>query len=240
MALRILGVNGSPRKYGNTFKLLSVALKFAEEEGAESEIVHLYDYDIRPCMGCLCDKQEACRYPCVIEDDMRTLYEKVLGSDGIIIATPIYWYSPPSIVKAFIDRLTAFENMIFIDGRSWLEGKVAGVIAVGNDSGSIQVVSLLYSILNSMGLHIPPWALAYYHSTGDALDSWSSVLDAANVGRAVYLACAGERPKEWYLASGIEGRLRTIIERVRREAEEQFKRQYSERAKIIYRLMEGS
>ncbi|MCD6409577.1 MAG: flavodoxin family protein, partial [Candidatus Verstraetearchaeota archaeon] len=42
--MRILGFNGSPRKYGNTAKLLYLALKAAEEEGAETKVFHLYDY----------------------------------------------------------------------------------------------------------------------------------------------------------------------------------------------------
>ena len=74
----ILGINGSPRSYGNTYKLLRIALKTAEMEGALTKLINLYEYNIKPCIGCLSDYQEACRYPCVIEDDMRQLYDCLL------------------------------------------------------------------------------------------------------------------------------------------------------------------
>lgn len=204
--VKVLGINGSPRKYGNTAKLLLVALKTAEKLGAETELVHLYDYNIKPCEGCLCDEQTACGYPCAIEDDMKILYDKVLKADALIIATPIYWFNMSSVVKTFIDRLTAFENMIFIDGKSWVEGRVAGVIACGNDSGCIQVIANLYATLVSMGFAIPPWALAYFNKKGDVLENEEVLLDAANVGRAVVLAAQALKSlyKKWYDAELID------------------------------------
>lgn len=234
--MKILGVNGSPRKYGNTFKMLAVALKYAKLEGAEVELINLYDYNLKPCIGCLSDEQLACRYPCVIEDDMKILYDKVLKAEGMIIATPIYWYLPSSMTKLFIDRLTVFENMIFVDGKSWVEGKVAGVIAVGNDSGSLTTISTLQSILNSMGFEIPPWSLAYYQKIGDVLEDWSAVLDSANLGRAVTLQCKNIKPEKWYLSEEIEEAVRKIVEEVKREALENFKIQKEERWGKIYEL----
>jgi len=204
LPVRVLGVDGSPRRYGNTRKALLLALEAARLEGAEADLVRLYDLRIEPCMGCVSDDVKACRYPCPIEDDMRIVYEKVMRSDGVIVATPIYWYNVSGPVKNFIDRLTVFENMIFIDGRSWVEGKVAGFIAMGNDTGAIAVIQNLMAVFNSMGFAIPPWALAYYTSTGDALEDERVVLDAANVGRAVALLAkvfkGSPPPSIWYRA----------------------------------------
>lgn len=233
----ILGINGSPRKYGNTFKLLSIAIKVAEHYGAYTEVIHLYDYEIKPCIGCLSDIQEACQYPCVISDDMREIYDKILKANGLIIATPVYWYAPSSQMKNFIDRITIFENMIFISGKCLLEGKVAGIIAVGNDSGTIQVISNLYAVLNSMGITIPPWALAYYHEKGDVLDKKSTILDAANMGRNIVMMCTNTNPKEWYLCNEINEILEEIIEQVKFEAEENRRIQMKSRNKMISKLI---
>ena len=232
--IRVLGVNGSPRKYGNTYKLLRVALEFARREGAEVQLVNLYDYDIKPCSACLCDEQTACRYPCVIEDDMQKLYDLVLKSDGIIIATPVYWFSPSGVVKTFIDRLTVFENMIYIDGYSWVEGKVAGVIAVGNDSGVIQVISTLYATLVSMGFAIPPWALAYFNKQGDVFEDISTVLDAANVGRAVVImAKALKNISRWYENSAERLGINEVLKDIRNEIELNKRKQLKERKRLI-------
>ncbi len=197
--IKILGINASPRKYGNTFKLLKVAMDVAASLGAETEIIHLYDYDIKPCKACLSDNQDACRPPCLMEDDAWTVLNKIKESDGLIIATPIYWYAPSGHLKNLIDKLTVFENMAIIEQRSWVEGKAAGFIATGGDSGAIMTIAYMMVVLNSMGFIIPPWALAYYEGMDDALDKESSVSDAANVGRVVTLA-ARSRPQEflWY------------------------------------------
>ncbi|RLE54843.1 MAG: flavodoxin family protein [Thermoprotei archaeon] len=202
MGIKVLGINASPRKYGNTAKLLEIALKAAKYEGADVERVDLYDYRIEPCIGCLCDDERCCRYPCVIDDDMRILLDKVLSSDALIIATPIYWYGPSGVLKNFIDRLTCLEHMIFIEGKCWAEGKVAGFIAVGNDTGAIQVIAYMMSVLNSFGIAIPPWALAYYTKSGDVLSDERALLDAANVGRTVVLTARALKSldvKQWYV-----------------------------------------
>ncbi len=197
--IKVLGMNASPRKYGNTYKLLEAALKGAEAEGAEAELLNLYDYDIKPCEACLSDEQNACRPPCMECDDAWAVLRKVLESDGLVIATPVYWYGPSGHLKNFIDKLTVFENMILVEGRSWLEGKVAGFIATGAEAGAVMTIAYLMAVLNSMGVHVPPWALAYYEGLGNALEREESLMDAVNVGRVVTIAAKElKRVKVWY------------------------------------------
>ena len=237
--IKILGLNGSPRPYGATFKLLRIALETAKKLGAEVEELNLYEYRIEDCLGCVSDERLACRYPCVIDDDMKIIYDKILRADGVIFATPIYWFSPSGIVKRVIDRLTAFENMIRIDGKSWVEGKVAGVIAVGNDSGEIQVISLMFSILNSIGFIIPPFALAYHARMEDVLENKSAVLDAANVGRSVFLMAklVREFKEAWYDVSLELWLKKELLGKVREEAEKIRRKVFNERVEVITKLM---
>jgi len=186
MEIYVLAFNGSPRKDGNTAKLLDYAIKGAKYEGARTKIIHLYDYNIKPCTGCLCEDIMKCKYPCTVEDDdMKQIYDEIIKAHAIIIATPIYWYNVSGPTKNLIDRMTVFENMIYTDGKCPTEGKVAGVIAAGNDSGCIAVISNLYATLNSMGFAIPPWALAYKNTMRLIEEEKNRILDAANVGRAV-------------------------------------------------------
>ncbi len=201
--VKVLGINGSPRSYGNSIQALQLALRAAELEGSEVEVLNLYEYDIKPCMGCVSDDIMACTYPCPIKDDMTKIYLKTIEADGIIISSPIYWFGVSGHLKNLIDRLTVLENMIYVDGRSWLEGKVVGFIALGNDEGAAAVISNLMIVANSFGMVIPPWALAYYVGEGNALEDPKLLLDAANVGRAVTIMAQvlkGLRtpPKVWY------------------------------------------
>lgn len=221
--VRILGFNGSPRKYGNTFKMLRAALLGAELEGALIEMIHLYDLNIKPCLGCLSDDERMCRYPCVIEDDMRKIYDKILKADALIIATPIYWFNVSGVVKNLIDRLTALENMIHHSGYSWLEGKYGGIIAVGNHGGGAQVVSNVAATMVSMGMRVPPWALVYHNRLEDVMAVEDSIMNAMNVGRSLTLAALGIKVKRWYKV--YEDALDEIKSRIMKEVEINYKEQ---------------
>jgi len=102
--MKVLGIFGSPRKGGNTEILLEEMLKGAEKEGVEVERIHLTDYAITPCKECHgCDQTGRC----VILDDMEKIYPKLLESDIIILASPIFFYGVTAWAKALIDRSQA-------------------------------------------------------------------------------------------------------------------------------------
>jgi multimeric flavodoxin WrbA len=180
----VLIVVGSPRKYGSSTQLVCIATKGVEDAGGRAEVLHLYDYDIGPCIGCVSDNVKYCRFPCVVNDDFNKIGEKIIESDGIIIVTPVYWYAPSGVLKNLIDRLTSMENMIFHGGRSLLEGKVAGFIAAGLDLGISMTIAYLMFVLNSMGAVIAPWSMAYSHMDDAAKDE-KALRDAYNVGYLV-------------------------------------------------------
>jgi multimeric flavodoxin WrbA len=103
-AVKVLGLFGSPRRGGNTDLLLDEALKGAREEGARVEAIHLSDFKITPCRECLsCFKDGAC----VIADDMRGIYSRLLEADIVILASPIFFYGITGWSKAMVDRCQA-------------------------------------------------------------------------------------------------------------------------------------
>ena len=105
--MKVLALSGSPRKKGNTETLLHAVLKGVEAAGGEVELLRLYDLRIQPCIGCGgCDKTGKC----VLEDDMQELYPKILASQRVILASPIYFYGITAQAKAFVDRCQALWN----------------------------------------------------------------------------------------------------------------------------------
>jgi len=113
----ILGVIGSPRRNGNTHLLVSKLLEGAQSAGAATDTVFLNDLRIRECDGC-----HACwsGRPCSKNDDMNPLYARIIESDVIVFGTPVYWYGPTALMKAFIDRFVYFncpENHEKIKGK---------------------------------------------------------------------------------------------------------------------------
>jgi multimeric flavodoxin WrbA len=98
---KILAVYGSPRRKGNTATLLQEAVRGAREEGATVEEVVLRDLKISPCLeiyGC----KKAGR--CAIQDDFQPLYDQLLASQGLMLASPIFFYSVSAHTKSMIDR----------------------------------------------------------------------------------------------------------------------------------------
>ncbi|MEM3141706.1 MAG: flavodoxin family protein [Zestosphaera sp.] len=242
-SVKVLGLNASPRKYGNTYKLLEVALETASIYGAETKLIHIYDYDIKPCEGCLSDEQLACRPPCINNDDSWALMKEVLGSDALIIATPVFWYGPSGHLKNLIDKLTIFENMIFVDGKSWVEGKVAGFIAVGAEAGAVMTIAYLMSVFNSFGYLIPPWALAYYQGMDDALKSREAVMDSANVGKIVVEVAKLLRNNnslwKWYEPNILEIlKEKNVLARIANKVENLRKETSSKRAETVKKLIQ--
>ena len=100
--MKILGIEGSPRKDGNTEKLLGRILAGAEGVGATTEFIKLSDLSISYCRGC-----GSCRATgaCVMSDDMDRVVEAIQSSDIIVLASPIYVWQVTGTTKVFMDRL---------------------------------------------------------------------------------------------------------------------------------------
>ncbi len=152
----ILGINGSTRKIGNTAKLLKRVLDYAKDyakkEGAKTEILHLIDKDINPCLSCLAE--EKCKYPCNIKDDMQEIFELLKKVDCLILGSPTYWYSLSGLMKNFIDRLTA-QDML---EPPIMDGKVVGFVATAGLEGSQQAITQMLIPLSSMGAIVVPYS----------------------------------------------------------------------------------
>jgi multimeric flavodoxin WrbA len=120
----ILAVVGSPRRGGNTDILVSRMAEGAGAAGAQVEMIRLGELQIRECDGC-----HACwrGRPCSKNDDMRLLYPKIADSDTIVFGTPVYWYGPTALMKAFIDRFVYFNCEA---NRPMVRGKRAAVAVV--------------------------------------------------------------------------------------------------------------
>lgn len=123
--MRALLLMGSPRKNGNTAALLEPFREELEAAGAKTETVWLYDRDIRPCVACRRCQGDWTAFGCFQEDDVPELFGRVLDSDLLVLATPIYsWYCTPPM-KALLDRLVYGMNKFYGEkkGPSLWEGK---------------------------------------------------------------------------------------------------------------------
>ncbi len=131
--MRILGIMGSPRLGGNTDLLLDAALNGAQSGGAEVEKIVIDKLNISPCRehyGCFEDGN------CVIRDDMDALYPKLLAADGVVVASPMFFYGITAQLKALIDRCQALWARKHVLKQSWPgDGRKGAFIAVGATKG---------------------------------------------------------------------------------------------------------
>ncbi len=105
--MNVMAFNGSPRKNRNTATLLAKALEGAASRGAETELVHLSDYDFKGCISCFsCRRNGGPGYGrCAIRDELTPLLEKVKNADALVFGAPNYIGSPSALMKAFLERL---------------------------------------------------------------------------------------------------------------------------------------
>ena len=108
--MKVLLLNGSPRGAGNTAIALKEMAKVFAEEGVESEILHVGQYDIRGCIACgSCGKTGRCAF----DDAVNEIAPRLEEADGLVVASPVYYASANSTLTALLDRLfysTAFDK----------------------------------------------------------------------------------------------------------------------------------
>jgi multimeric flavodoxin WrbA len=101
---------GSPRKGGSTHILANEAERGLHDAGVETEVVFLNDLAIRGCQACYhCKKHDLAE--CAIQDDMQRIHRLMQSSDGIVVASPIYFGDVTAQTKLWLDRLFPFIGM---------------------------------------------------------------------------------------------------------------------------------
>ena len=97
----ILAIYGSPRRKGNTALLLKRAVEGAREAGADVEEIVLRDLKMSPCLEIYGCKQTG---RCAIRDDFQVVYDKLLACQGLMLASPIFFYTVSAHTKILMDR----------------------------------------------------------------------------------------------------------------------------------------
>jgi multimeric flavodoxin WrbA len=150
-ARKILVVHSSPRKKGNSNTLANVIIKSAESAGADVESVYLHGMDISPCNACYaCQKKDS--KGCAIDDEMQTIYPKLVECDTWVIASPVYWFNMSAQTKLFMDR--CFALLAYADN-PFAGKRVAIAMSYGDtdpfNSGCINALRSFQDAFNYVG-----------------------------------------------------------------------------------------
>ena len=119
--MKIIAINGSPRKKENTSTLLNKVLEGASSNGAETEMVHLYDFTYKGCNSCFaCKLINGNSYgQCCINDEISPILKKIKNADAIVLGSPIYLGSITGEMKSFMERLI-FPYLVYDENYSSL------------------------------------------------------------------------------------------------------------------------
>jgi multimeric flavodoxin WrbA len=104
--MRIIGINGSPRKGWNTHILVGEALQGAAVAGAETELINLYNLRFSGCISCFeCKRKDSPhRGHCAVQDDLKPVLEKIEAAEGLVIGSPLYFGDVTASTRAFLER----------------------------------------------------------------------------------------------------------------------------------------
>ncbi|MFX1562548.1 MAG: flavodoxin family protein [Promethearchaeota archaeon] len=177
--MKILGIIGSARKFGNGEILVKEALFAAREKGATVRAIRLTDYRLLSCKGCL-----ACVLkgdPCRLDDDMHTLWDQLQWADGIIISAPTYFLGPSGIIKMLMDRLFEFSLQL-----GQIRRRPAALIVTAGlrewDPLTMPMLTMLAGILQ---LDIIEKFTAYRPGPGEVLLDEPVISNASRIGQRI-------------------------------------------------------
>jgi multimeric flavodoxin WrbA len=133
--VKVLAINGSPRKKGNTQIMIDAAVEELRHDRIDVETIAVTDYDIRPCTGCdVCSKKP---WTCPIADAAIPVLKKMVASDGIILGSPVYCGGVTAQLKALLDR------SVIPYQKAELKDKVGGALTVGGAKNGGQELTLM-------------------------------------------------------------------------------------------------
>jgi multimeric flavodoxin WrbA len=165
--MKVIAFNGSVRKNGNTAILLNTVLDELKKDGIETELVQLAGKAPKGCIACFKCMKNKDRKCAVTDDHLNEYLAKLLGAEGVLLGSPVYFTDATAGIKALIERC----GMVAMANGGLLKRKVGAGVAVARRAGAIRT----FTTLNSLFLHAQMivvgssyWNVAIGRDPGDA------------------------------------------------------------------------
>jgi multimeric flavodoxin WrbA len=180
--MNVVAFNGSPRREGNTYLLVQKVFEELRKEGIETEYVHIGGKLLRGCSYCLQCKEKRDK-KCVLPDDgLNSYIEKMVGAQGIILASPVFFSNVTSEMKALIDRA----GFVARSNGGLLTRKVGAAVVAVRRAGATMVYSDLNLFFGIQEMIIPGssyWNLGIGREPGDVLKDEEGLATMVTLGR---------------------------------------------------------
>lgn len=193
--MKVLLVNASPHKNGNTFTALSEVAKTLEAQGIETEIVSIGAKPVRPCVACGGCKRNA-NGRCVFDDDITNrISEKAEKADAFVFGAPTYYGVPNGAALCMIQRL------LYSNGSAFEFKPVAsvGICRRGGADVTYQTLNMMFEMMNMPVVTSQYWNIAYGREPGEAArdtEGMQTMRQLANNMAFMLKKFNGEKPKK--------------------------------------------
>lgn len=183
--MKVLGLVGSARRFGNSEIAVREALLGVEEAGGETELLRLTDYEIKPCTGCM-----RCVFKveeCPVKDDVAFLLDKIAQADGLVLGVPNYILGAAGILKMLTDRAM---KLMFVEPRPTVGKPAAAIVPFGVEGWEGFAMAQVSIFLLSLGYRVVDQFMIRCQGPGEAVLDDMAMRRCREAGKRVVV---GER-----------------------------------------------
>ena len=192
--MKVIGINSSARKDGNTAILLNKVFEELNKEGIETELIQLAGQVIEPCKACwACGGKANCVHQ---KDCFGEVFEKMKNADGILLGSPVYSANVSANMQALLERAAVVGDM----NPGLFTHKVGAAVAAARRGGALQAVDAMNPFFLHHEMFVAGstyWNMAYGQMPGDVLKDQEGLETMKNLGQSmVYLLKALESHRQ--------------------------------------------
>ena len=192
--MKVLAINSSARKDGNTALLIHTVFEELKKEGIETEMVQLAGKVIEPCKACwACGGKKNCVHK---KDMFQEIYEKMVQADGILLGSPVYTANISANMQAFLERASVVADMNRKE--NLLRHKVGAAVTAARRGGALNALDAMNHFFMLQDMFIVGssyWPMAYGRMPGEVKEDQEGIETMKNLGQnmAYLLKALGER-----------------------------------------------
>ncbi len=180
--MKVLAINGSSRKDGNTAIAINAVLEELKKNGIETEMIQLAGKVINPSKACFtCGGKKNCSFQ---NDEFVEIYQKMKEADGILLGSPVYTADISSNMKAILDRAAVVGDM----NPGLLKHKVGAAVIVARRGGALNAFDTLNHFFLVQEMIVPGsnyWNMLYGKIPGDVLKDEEGLANMKNLGENI-------------------------------------------------------
>ena len=190
--MKVLAINGSARKDGNTAILIHTVFEELHQAGIETEMVQLSGKIIEPCKACwACGGRKSCVHK---KDLFQEIFEKMTQADGIILGSPVYTANISANMQAFLERASVVTDMN--RSENLFRHKVGAAVTAARRGDALTTLDTMYHFFMLQNMFVVGssyWAFGYGQMPGDVQKDEEGLDTMKNLGQnMVYLLKALE------------------------------------------------